>query len=205
MLKEEFPRQYLDALTGLRNKDFFLNELPRRLAKLREMSKPLVFLMIDIDHFKWVNDELGHQRGDQVLKSTGDLVLDNIRDGDLAIRYGGEELLVVVPSDLHTGIILAERLRHAQEQRIRGGEAQRDIAALGESGGQPCGTFSIGVADVTGIKDFAQAVDASDKVLYFSKKSRNTVAFIEASRDSGRAPLFATYAEYRQRTGRASG
>jgi len=88
-LSEQFPGQYIDALTGLKNKDYFLNELPRKLQKLRGSRTPLALLMIDIDHFKWVNDSLGHSRGDEVLKATAALILDNIREGDLAVRYGG--------------------------------------------------------------------------------------------------------------------
>ncbi len=70
-LMEQFPGQFIDALTGLKNKDYFLNELPRHIKGLRARGTPLVFLMIDIDHFKWVNDALGHPRGDEVLKATG--------------------------------------------------------------------------------------------------------------------------------------
>ena len=113
-LREDFPGQYLDGLTGLKNKDYFLAELPRQLDKLRVRRQPFTFLLIDIDHFKWVNDELGHSRGDEVLKTAAAGILDGIREGDLAVRYGGEEMLVVVPADLHTGVILAERLRSAQ-------------------------------------------------------------------------------------------
>ncbi|MCX7040677.1 MAG: GGDEF domain-containing protein, partial [Spirochaetes bacterium] len=76
----------MDGLTGLKNKDFFLSELPRQLEKLKARRKPLTFLLVDIDHFKWVNDELGHQRGDEVLKATAAGILDGIREGDLAVR-----------------------------------------------------------------------------------------------------------------------
>jgi diguanylate cyclase (GGDEF)-like protein len=204
-LKEEFPGQFVDSLTGLRNKDYFLNELPKKLSKLRTEGKPLTFLMIDIDHFKWVNDELGHPRGDEVLKSTCQVIRDNIRDGDIGVRFGGEELLVVVPSDLHTGIILAERLRYVQEQGVRSHEAMSDVRQLAGSNGEPCGTLSIGVADVKGTIDLARAVEKSDRALYFAKRSRNTVAFLDSSKDQSIGDPFTTYAEYRQRAGRVSG
>lgn len=160
--------------------------------------------MIDIDHFKWVNDELGHTRGDEVLKSTGQVILDNIREGDLAVRYGGEELLVLVPSDLHPGIILAERLRHAQEQGVRGRESMRDVQELAGANGDPCGTLSVGVADVTDSSDLARAVEKSDKAMYFAKRSRNTVAFLDPTRDEALEEPFTTYSEYRERAGRAA-
>jgi diguanylate cyclase len=199
-LREEFPGQFVDALTGLKNKDYFLNELPRKLEKLRASRKSLTLLLMDIDHFKWVNDELGHPRGDEVLKSTADMVLDSIREGDLSIRYGGEEFLVFVPSDLHTGIILAERLRYAQESSIRGRDAMQDVRTIGESQAQPCGTLSIGVADVTGILELAKAVERADKALYAAKRTRNVVVFLDPVKDLRNGEPYSTYMEYRQRT-----
>ncbi len=201
-LKEEYPGRYVDSLTGLRNKEYFLNELTKKLSKIKAQGKPLTFLMIDIDHFKWINDELGHPRGDEVLESTGQLILDNIREGDIGVRYGGEELLVVVPSDLHTGIILAERLRYAQEQEVSGHQSMADVHALESSNGEPCGTLSIGIADVTSVPDLARAVEKSDRAMYFAKRSRNTVAFLDPSKDQSLGDPFTTYSEYRDRAGR---
>lgn len=198
-LREEFPGQFVDALTGLKNKDYFLIDLPRRLDKLRAKHKSLTLLLIDIDHFKWVNDELGHPRGDEVLKTTADMVLDGVREGDLPIRYGGEEILVVVPSNLHTGIILAERLRHAQESNIRNREAMADVRSIGDSQAQPCGTLSIGVADVTGILDLAKAVERADKALYAAKRTRNAVVFVDPGKEIAGGEPYSTYAEYRRK------
>jgi diguanylate cyclase (GGDEF)-like protein len=203
-LKEEFPGQFVDALTGLKNKDYFLNELPRRVQKLKAQGKPLSLLMIDIDHFKWVNDEMGHPRGDEVLKGTAGVLLDNIREGDLAVRYGGEEMLVVVPSDLHTGIVLAERLRYAQEMGIRDREGLRDLKRVGEAHQQPCGTLSIGVADVTDAPDLAKAVDRVDKALYVAKRTRNLVVFMDPAKSDRQGQPFSTYEEYRLRSARGS-
>ncbi len=192
-LGEQFPGQYLDALTGLKNKDYFLNELPRKLQKLRGNRTPLALLMMDIDHFKWVNDSLGHTRGDEVLKATAGMILDNIREGDLAVRYGGEEILIVVPSDMHTGIVLAERLRFAQETRVLAREGMQDIRRVGADGGQPCSTLSIGVADIGGIAELQKAVEKADKALYAAKRTRNTVVFVDKS------GAFTTYTDYRRR------
>jgi len=198
-LREEFPGQFVDALTGLKNKDYFLTDLPRRLETIRAKHKSLTLLLMDIDHFKWVNDELGHPRGDEVLKATADMVLDGVREGDLPIRYGGEEILVVVPANLHTGIILAERLRHAQESNIRNREAMEDVRSIGDSQGQPCGTLSIGVADVTGILDLAKAVERADKALYAAKRTRNAVVFVDPGKESLGGEPYSTYAEYRRK------
>jgi diguanylate cyclase (GGDEF)-like protein len=192
-LGEQFPGQYIDALTGLKNKDYFLNELPRKLQRLRGSRTPLVLMMIDIDHFKWVNDSLGHTRGDETLKATSGMILDNIREGDLAVRYGGEEILIVVPSDIHTGIILAERLRFAQETKVLGREGMQDIRKVGAEGGQPCATLSIGVADIGEIVEMQKAVEKADKALYAAKRTRNAVVFI------GKDGSFTSYADYRRR------
>jgi diguanylate cyclase (GGDEF)-like protein len=198
-LLEDFPGQFIDALTGLRNKDFFLNELPGKLEKLRGQRKPVVFLMIDIDHFKWVNDELGHPKGDEVLKSTGSMILDNIREGDLALRYGGEELLIVVPSDLHTGIVLAERLRFAQESRVTGSETLQQVAKIGQARSEPCGTLSIGVADVTAIAALEKAVERVDKALYAAKRTRNLVVFVDPGKEKSGGTPYSSYPEYRKK------
>jgi diguanylate cyclase (GGDEF)-like protein len=204
-LKDDYPGRFLDALTGLQNKDFFLNELPRKLEKLRRQRKPLALLLIDIDHFKWVNDTLGHGRGDEVLKSTAGLILDNIRQGDVAIRFGGEELLVVAPADLHTGIVLAERLRYAQESRIQGSESLADVKKIGSERQQPCGTLSVGVGDVSSAEDLAKAVERVDKAMYEAKRSRNLVVFIDPEKMKRGGEIYSTYADYRKRAAGAAG
>jgi len=186
---------YVDGLTGLRNKDFFLKELPARLDRLRARRRPLTFLMIDIDHFKWVNDELGHETGDAVLKATARMVLDNVREGDLAVRYGGEEILVAVPASLHTGVLLAERLRHAQEQQLATREMMAGVKRVGADHGQPCGTLSVGVAEVTAVPDLGKAVERTDRALYAAKQQRNLVVFIDAARGD----VFTSYDDYRRR------
>jgi diguanylate cyclase (GGDEF)-like protein len=204
-LKDDFPGRFLDALTGLQNKDFFLNELPRKLEKLRKQRKPLVLILIDIDHFKWVNDTLGHGWGDEVLKSTAGLILDNIREGDVAIRFGGEELLVVAPADLHTGIVLAERLRYAQESRIQGSESLMDVKKIADERQQPCGTLSVGVGDISAAEDFAKAVERVDKAMYEAKRTRNLVVFIDTAKQKRGGELYSTYAEYRRRAAGPAG
>jgi diguanylate cyclase (GGDEF)-like protein len=128
-----------------------------------------------------------------VLKATAAMILDNIREGDLAVRYGGEEILIVVPSDMHTGIVLAERLRFAQEGKVLAREGMQDVRKVGKDGGQPCATLSIGVADIGGILDLQKAVEKADRALYAAKRTRNTVMFV----DKGGA--FTAYADYRRR------
>jgi diguanylate cyclase (GGDEF)-like protein len=195
-LREQFPGQFVDALTGLRNKDYFLTELPRALQKMRQRKLPLALLMIDIDHFKWVNDELGHPRGDEILKATGGMLLDNIREGDLAVRFGGEELMVLAAADLHTAVVLAERIRYTQESRLVASIGMVDVRKISEQQGQPCGTLSIGVADIGSLLDLQKAVEKADKALYAAKRIRNTVALVVPAAP-GREDTFQTYTEYR--------
>ena len=197
-LGEQFPGRYRDALTGLKNKDFFLTELPRAMQEMRSRGLALSVLMVDVDHFKWVNDTLGHPRGDEVLTATASMLLDNIREGDVAIRYGGEEILIVAPSDLHTAIILAERLRFAQESRVLSREAMQDVQRIGFDRHEPCGTLSIGVAALGAISEPAKAVDRVDRALYAAKERRNVVVALES--DAAGSETLTTYAEYRVRT-----
>jgi PleD family two-component response regulator len=112
---------------------------------------------------------------------------------------------VVVPANLHTGIILAERLRHAQESNIRNREAMEDVRAIGDSQAQPCGTLSIGVADVTGILDLAKAVERADKALYAAKRTRNAVVFVDPGKESLGGEPYSTYTDYRRRAKESGG
>jgi GGDEF domain-containing protein len=104
-----------------------------------------------------------------------------------------------VPSTLHTGIILAERLRYAQESTIRNREALEDVRSIGDIQGQPCGTLSIGVADITGILDLTKAVERVDKALYAAKRTRNAVLFVDPAREKLGGEPYASYSEYRRR------
>jgi diguanylate cyclase (GGDEF)-like protein len=198
-LTEDFPGQFVDELTGLKNKNYFVSELPAKLARLKAQGKPLTMLMIDIDHFKWVNDELGHQEGDGVLTETAGMILDNIREGDLAVRYGGEEILVVIPAELHTGIILAERLRFTQEQNLLLKGAFTGVKVIGDERKEPCGTLSIGVFDASGVKDPGEGVERADKALYAAKRTRNAVIFVDPGKENAGGEPYSTYTEYRRK------
>ena len=112
-------------------------------------------------------------------------------------------MLVVLPSDLHTGIVLAERLRYAQETGIRDRERLRDLKQVGEQRQQPCGTLSIGVANVTDTPDLARAVERVDKALYAAKRSRNLVVFLDPAKNDRQGTPFSTYEEYRLRSARS--
>ncbi len=175
-LDEQLVSQYTDTLTGLKTKNFFLQKLPGAVEKITQSGKPVSLIMIDIDHFKWINDELGHQKGDEVLRDAATTVLDGIRRGsDVGIRYGGEELLVIMPVPLNSAVALGERLRFTQAQHVEQRDLYRPVGAIGLERSEPCGTFSVGVAQRLADESLDQCLDRADKALYEAKRTRDAV------------------------------
>lgn len=102
----------VDSLTGLLNRRAILSRLDEHVTNARRYGDSLGMIMMDIDHFKLVNDKYGHITGDDVLENVGSLLLRRIRDTDAAGRYGGEEFLLTLPkTDLSAALIVAERIR----------------------------------------------------------------------------------------------
>ena len=194
-LEEQNAAEMIDGLTGLRNKNFYLKELPRHLEQLNKKKRPVCMLMADIDHFKWVNDDLGHQKGDDVLRDAATTIMDGFRAGhDIAVRYGGEEVLVVVQAPLHTALVLAERLRHAQQTKVEGNETYAPLREISERREGPCGTFSIGVAECGAAGSVDVGVELADKALYEAKQQRNAVVLVRG--DASGTLKFTSYADY---------
>jgi len=158
----------VDALTGLRTRRYVKELLSIEFLRVRRYVTPLSILMADLDHFKEVNDRHGHPGGDAVLQGVADCLLRSLRATDTAGRYGGEELLVVLPqNDGNGGVVLAERWRQAVEDATYKGPEGQPISV----------TISIGVAEYH--EDFETPDDlvaAADKALYRAKaKGRNRV------------------------------
>ena len=106
----------LDPLTGIYNRRFGLGRLREEFGRAVRVSAPLGVLMLDIDHFKAVNDTYGHLVGDRVLKSVCAIARSSLREGDVLLRYGGEELLAVLPAASNEDLRqMGERLRQAVE------------------------------------------------------------------------------------------
>jgi len=106
-----------DLLTGLKNRYCASDKLEELIKVTRRYQRPFSIILIDIDHFKAVNDNYGHQIGDQVLQAIGQIILDNVRTSDLACRWGGEEFMVICQECSVSGALeLAEKLRMAIEQ-----------------------------------------------------------------------------------------
>jgi diguanylate cyclase (GGDEF)-like protein len=127
-----------DALTGLLNRRWLEAGLPRFVARHTHARKPLSVLMLDIDHFKGFNDRHGHATGDAVLVLVAQTTLKCLRPTDLAVRHGGEEMLVILPEPpLEGARVAAERVRAAvYSSKLPGLEANVSVsigaAALGE-------------------------------------------------------------------------
>lgn len=152
-----------DGLTGLYNHRTFYVLLGDELARAQRFNRPVSLLMLDIDHFKRVNDTYGHQAGDAVLRGLSELLGRQARAVDRVCRYGGEEIAVILPEiDLEIAAKVAERLRAAVEAQpfdINTGEPLRI-------------TVSIGVASFPAHADNTQALmAAADVALYAAKQN----------------------------------
>ena len=105
-----------DSLTGLYNRRSILRKLGEQLKYARRYREELSLIMLDIDHFKKVNDQYGHLTGDEVLAEVATLIRQNIRVVDAAGRYGGEEFIIILPkTDLSSALVIAERIRKTIE------------------------------------------------------------------------------------------
>lgn len=159
-----------DALTGLSNRWTFEQALARELVRSRRYQWPLALLMVDLDHFKQVNDTHGHAAGDAVLQAVARLVESGKRAFDLASRHGGEELVLALPQTDGAGaLVVAERLREAIEAlRVRVGDREVRVTA------------SIGVAVQTGSEaDLGALYGAADAAMYRAKAAgRNCVVWL---------------------------
>jgi two-component system, cell cycle response regulator len=110
--EEIYRMTIVDGLTGAHNKRYFLEFLEREIARCARYRRPLSLLMLDIDHFKAINDQHGHLTGDFVLRELSRRLLVRVRREELLARYGGEEFAAVLPeTDLNGGRIFAEQVR----------------------------------------------------------------------------------------------
>jgi diguanylate cyclase len=129
-----------------------------------ETDEPLSILMIDIDHFKKFNDSFGHQVGDQVLRLVAKVLQDSVREGDLAARYGGEELMAMLPGatvDICANV--AERIRRRiSEARLTRRATGEEISSV---------TVSIGVAQFRLAESAEAMIERCDRALYEAKRS----------------------------------
>lgn len=161
-LHEEVRRlSVTDPLTGVGNVRHLTNTLSREVAGATRFARPLTVLMLDLDHFKQVNDTLGHQFGDVVLREFAHRVMTCVREMDTVARYGGEEFAVVLPeTDIAGGCRVAERvIRVVRAEPFRHGDLSQMV------------TVSIGVASfpVHG-RNTTEVLHAADEALYAAKR-----------------------------------
>ncbi|PKO35339.1 MAG: GGDEF domain-containing protein [Betaproteobacteria bacterium HGW-Betaproteobacteria-7] len=155
-----------DKLTGLLNRHAFSILIEKLMANHRRQPRPITFLLADVDHFKAINDRHGHRAGDEVLAGIGALLRSNLRAADFAVRWGGEEfLLVLADCPAEEGRQVAEKLRLAvADARLCSTDPALQV------------TLSIGVSEFDGQESPDQAVSRADRALYSAKgDGRNQV------------------------------
>ena len=169
---------FTDVLTGWHNRRYLLERLNEELARARRDRRHVVCLMLDVDHFKRINDTFGHAAGDVVLQEIANRIDSQIRASDVAARYGGEEFVVLLPdTDIESGVNLAERIRgavSASPYDMPGAKTQKITTSIGIAG------VKLG-ADDEDLKTIGESLIArADVALYRAKSDgRDRVAVDE--------------------------
>jgi diguanylate cyclase (GGDEF)-like protein len=168
--REMFERTVRDALTGLYNRSFFLNQVGPLAEFNAVRGLGLAVLMLDIDHFKRVNDTFGHDVGDHVLREVASVLRDATRPEDLVARYGGEEFILALP-------VAAFDQASGRAERIRSTLAERRIVADGFSL-RVTASLGLAFAPPDRLSSASAMITAADRLLYQAKHTgRNRVAF----------------------------
>lgn len=148
----------LDDLTGLANRRAMIEALDRAAEASAATGRAFSVVLCDVDGFKQINDQLGHSRGDEVLRLTADLLTEAVRDQDLVGRWGGEEFLIILPSTPVIGAgQVAERVRHRIETAYLARETATPI------------TLTFGVAEHTLNGTIDDTISAADRAMYTGK------------------------------------
>ncbi|WP_374585651.1 GGDEF domain-containing protein [Pseudoduganella sp.] len=166
----EFYRQMsmVDGLTNLYNRAWLNDFLPQLVASAQATGQPLSLIMLDIDHFKKFNDSHGHLQGDQALRTAAQVLTGALRPTDFAVRYGGEEMMVVLPD---TNAQVAEAVAGRLCQRMRDAVVFSDMRQP-----LPHITSSFGVAALAAGQDDTALIATADAALYRAKEAgRNCV------------------------------
>jgi diguanylate cyclase (GGDEF)-like protein len=164
-----------DPLTQLFNYRHFSHVLEQEIERSQRTLQPTTLIMLDVDNFKKVNDEWGHEQGNQALKLIANCIVNNVRKLDIACRYGGEEFVIILPSsDIMTSARVAERIRASIESTP---------LVITLENGEPLQvplTASAGLSSYHGNKapSLSNIVEAADEQLYLAKQQgRNRVCF----------------------------
>lgn len=150
-----------DKLTGLNNRAAFDDSLRREVGLAHRQHTPLSLVVLDIDHFKAVNDSYGHSAGDKALQVLAESLMETMRGSDIAFRYGGEEFtLILSNTDKNAAYLVAERIRVAASQ-LSCNDGSRTFGY----------TISLGVAELKQGEKASVLFDRADHALYEAKKS----------------------------------
>jgi len=163
-----------DALTGLFNRRRFADVLRREFAVTKRYKNTLSCLLLDLDHFKQINDRFGHDAGDQVLKEVARRITGSLREVDLAARYGGEEFVILLPHRVTPAFVAERVLKNVRKQEFTfGGEVLTVTTSIGCAGN----------SDVESSNP-EDLVKAADMALYEAKKNgRNRIAMYSNAGD----------------------
>ena len=165
LLKHTQKLIIIDSLTGLYNRRYFDLYLEKTIPLSLRIDSPLTLMMIDIDHFKKINDNYGHLCGDEALKHISEIIKRNVRNSDAYVRFGGEEFAIILPNThLDEGQILAERIRKAVEQADFTYHNENIHISI---------SMGVSLYDGENVEDF---IEKTDKALYSAKENgRNQV------------------------------
>lgn len=172
LYQEALANALTDELTGMGNKRALQANLHREAERAVRHKTPLTAIMLDVDHFKSINDSHGHGCGDNVLQQLAKLIRDNFRKSDLCFRYGGEEFLLLLDdADLNQAKYTAERLRQTIENHLfKYEEANLTVTA------------SFGCAEFEADEALQDFINRADKALYAAKRTgRNQVKTVTKS------------------------
>lgn len=166
----------LDALTGFYNRRQLDERIKQEVSSAKRLKRSLCAVMIDIDYFKSVNDNYGHAAGDLILKNVSKLIKKQLRDYDIAGRYGGEEFLVLLPqAKAEDAQMVAERLRKAVESK------DVDVSKICQGAGNIKVTISLGISEYNPDCE-KQFILQADEALYKAKETgRNKVVVYESN------------------------
>jgi diguanylate cyclase (GGDEF)-like protein len=171
-----------DALTGLLNRAEIIRRLERELNRTRRDHTPVAVMLMDVDHFKIVNDTFGHPTGDEVLKEVAKRLTSSLRTYDAAGRYGGEEFVLILPGcDLESASRKACEIKEkVGSELIRTRFGQHSVTISG----------GIAVADSTTSLDPRLILDVADKALYLAKgNGRNRIETLSLAHEEATTPI----------------
>lgn len=171
-IEEARAEAFRDALTGLNNRHAFDLKMAEEYARWKRYGFSMSLIIVDVDHFKKVNDTYGHQAGDKVLRVIGDQLIAMTRESDFPARYGGEEFVVLLPEiDLESARAVAEKIRKSIGQKpFHSEEQQVDITVS-------CGISEFREGDTT-----ETAFERADSALYLAKRGGRNRCHVEGEK-----------------------